>query len=203
MSAMPNNHWDIAGINWTSSVLAQNTLQSGWLGGLIGSFTPSDGIEAPVLTKPKPEISVSFSRAAFNIVDAGSVRQPGPRNADNALFAFAAGNGPLANPPDPNYLTSVNTWAPLASSNPNVISVGALEHTKTTVSNLENASGLNIAPYSNRGSNLTLVAPTDTPATDSPATCRYSTAPPPPRRPRRHRLARLEPRYQPHRRRRA
>ena len=44
--------------------------------------------------------------------------------------------------------------------------MGALEHTKTTVSNLENASGLNIAPYSNRGSNLTLVAPTDTPATD-------------------------------------
>ena len=76
----------------------------------------------------------------------------------------------LMNPPDPNYLTSVNTWAQLASSNPNVISVGALGTPRPPCPILENASGLNIAPYSNRGPNLTLVAPTDSPATDRAGT---------------------------------
>ena len=88
-------------------------------------------------------------------------------NRDVAMFAIAAGNGgPGGNLDDPNYLTSVSGVAKLQTNHNNVISVGALQHTATTVNNLENASTVNLASYSNRGSNLTLVAATDSPAMD-------------------------------------
>jgi subtilisin family serine protease len=89
-------------------------------------------------------------------------------NADIAIFAFAAGNGgPDGNFKDPNYLTSVNGVGQLETTHNNVMSVGALQYTGTaTVNGLTNASSVDIASYSNRGSNLTLMAATDSPAMD-------------------------------------
>lgn len=89
-------------------------------------------------------------------------------NEDIAFFAVAAGNGgPGGNLTDANYLTSVSGVAKLQTGHGNVMSVGALKKTGTaTVNGLTNASSVDIASYSNRGSNLTMVAPTDSPAVD-------------------------------------
>lgn len=87
-------------------------------------------------------------------------------NKDMAFFAIAAGNGgPGGNLTDPNYLTSVSGVAKLQSNHGNVASIGALKKTtQATIDGLVNAASVDLASYSNRGSNLTLVAPTDSPA---------------------------------------
>ena len=87
-------------------------------------------------------------------------------NDDISFFAVAAGNGgPGGNLTDPNYLTSVSGVAKLQTGQENVMSVGALQRTGTaTVNGLTNATSVGLASYSNRGSNLTMVAPTDSPA---------------------------------------
>ena len=87
-------------------------------------------------------------------------------NDDIAFFAIAAGNGgPGGNLNDPNYLNSVSGVAKLQTGHENVMSVGALKKTgTTTIDGLTNATSVDIASYSNRGSNLTMVAPTDSPA---------------------------------------
>ena len=76
-----------------------------------------------------------------------------------ALFAIAAGNY--------SNQTSVSGVAKLETTHDNVVSVGALSRTGTAVvQGLTNASAVNLAGYSNRGSNLTLVAATSSPAID-------------------------------------
>lgn len=87
-------------------------------------------------------------------------------NEDNTFFAIAAGNGgPGGNLTDANYLTSVSGVAKLESSHGNVASIGALKKTSTVaIDGKDNAGAVDLAGYSNRGSNLTLVAPTDSPA---------------------------------------
>lgn len=96
-------------------------------------------------------------------------------NSNIALFAVAAGNGgPGGNLNDPNYLTSVSGVAKLQTNHSNVMSVGALAKTGTTyVDGLANASTVDIASYSNRGSNLTLMAATNSPAIDKNGDMRY------------------------------
>jgi hypothetical protein len=93
-------------------------------------------------------------------------------NDDISFFAIAAGNGgPGGNLTDPNYLTSVSGVAKLQTGHENVMSVGALARTGTaTVNGLTNATAVDIASYSNRGSNLTMVAPTNSPAVNKNGT---------------------------------
>ena len=45
MAAMADNHWDIAGINWTSSVRVANVYKDGWIFGLVGSYSLDQGIQ--------------------------------------------------------------------------------------------------------------------------------------------------------------
>ena len=115
-------------------------------------------------------------------------------NSDIAFFAVAAGNGgPGGNLPNfqsNGWETSVSGLAKLETNNGNVISVGALTFSENVngswvnnpdingqviwngqwVSHLEdrngfyNSTSVRMSTYSNRGSNLTLVAPTDSPA---------------------------------------
>ena len=83
---------------------------------------------------------------------------------DWGFFSIAAGNGGpgASNFTDPNYLNSVSGVAQAESQFGHIASVGALEFTgQGWVDNLLNATGTDLASYSNRGSNLTLVAPTD------------------------------------------
>lgn len=89
-------------------------------------------------------------------------------NADIAVFAIAAGNGgPGGNLTDPNWQQSVSGVAKFETYQANVMSVGALTMTQPSfVGGLFNANNVAMATYSNRGHNLTLVAPTDSPAVD-------------------------------------
>jgi hypothetical protein len=84
-------------------------------------------------------------------------------SGDFSFFSIAAGNGgPGGNLTDSNYLTSVSGIAKASSSYDHIASVGALQATSWEFeSGHRNAGGTRIAPYSNRGSNLTLVAPTN------------------------------------------
>jgi hypothetical protein len=91
-------------------------------------------------------------------------------NGDVALFAIAAGNGGIdlneTDPANPSVRDGFSGGvARLAAEHGNVMAVGALMHTKDTVNGLENARMVFPAGYSNFGSSLTLVAPTDSLAT--------------------------------------
>ncbi|MFH1842062.1 MAG: Ig-like domain-containing protein, partial [bacterium] len=104
-------------------------------------------------------------------------------SVDNVLFAVAAGNGSIdvseTNPADPSVISQESAGvARLSGEYGNVIAVGALEHTSTPIRDLnfardglssagyfvDNARTVNLASYSNFGAGLTLVAPTDNPA---------------------------------------
>ncbi|KZR70211.1 Minor extracellular protease Epr precursor [Prochlorococcus marinus str. MIT 1312] len=94
--------------------------------------------------------------------------------ADYGFFAIAAGNGgPGGNLDDDDYLTSVSGLAKAQTTNDNIASVGALKFTGTeeidaiTGGSLTNVTGTELAGYSNRGDNLTLVAPTDSQSIDA------------------------------------
>lgn len=85
--------------------------------------------------------------------------------ADYGFFAIAAGNGGPGGgfSSEVNYLDSVSGLAQAESTNGNIASIGALKHSGTeVVDGLTNATGFQLAEYSNRGSNLTLVGTTDT-----------------------------------------
>ncbi|ABM78015.1 MULTISPECIES: S8 family peptidase [Prochlorococcus] len=83
------------------------------------------------------------------------------------FFAIAAGNGGGQTFSENDYLTTVSGVAEAAVSYDNITSVGALESgLRTDIDGLINATDVSLATYSNRGSNLTLVAPTDSWAMD-------------------------------------
>lgn len=85
--------------------------------------------------------------------------------AEYGFFAIAAGNGGPGGgfTSEVNYLTSVSGVAQAESTNSNIASIGALKSTGTeVVDGLTNATGVQLAAYSNRGDNLTLVGTTDT-----------------------------------------
>ncbi|WP_413173523.1 S8 family serine peptidase [Anabaena azotica] len=163
MASIANNSSGIAGINWNSSV---------YMTDVYNGVNLQQGIKD----------AISYARARnLRVVFQGGVQGEGwltsggtqaqleqliKDNSDIAIFAVAAGNGgPGGNINDPNYLTSVSGVAKLQTTHSNVMSVGALQRTSSaTVNGLSNAAGVNIASYSNRGSNLTLMAATDSPA---------------------------------------
>ena len=83
-------------------------------------------------------------------------------SGDFSFFSIAAGNGGGTQFVDPNYLTSVSGIAKASTSYDHVASVGALRSTSWEFeSGHRNAGGTELADYSNRGNNLTLVAPTN------------------------------------------
>ena len=97
--------------------------------------------------------------------------------SDYGFFAIAAGNGgPGTAPFYDDYLTSVSGVAKYQSLYNNVASIGALQFTGTeeidaiTGGSLTNVTGTQLAGYSNRGDNLTLVAPTDSKAINANGT---------------------------------
>jgi subtilisin family serine protease len=165
MASISDNGDKVAGINWNSSVFVNdvysgvslqkaitdtiayaraNNLKVVFQGGIQGEFWLTSGG-----TRAQLENLISASR-------------------DIAVFAIAAGNGgPGGNLTDPNYLTSVSGVAKLQTNHTNVMSVGALSATgSTVVGGLTNAVSVDLASYSNRGANLTMVAPTNNHAAD-------------------------------------
>lgn len=165
MASTANNSSGIAGINWNSSVYVND---------IYNGVSIQQAITDTINYARARNQRIVFQggiQGEYWLSSGGTLKQLEQLiqdNADIAIFAFAAGNGgPGGNFNDPNYLTSVNGVAQLETTHNNVMSVGALQYTDTaTVNGLTNASSVDIASYSNRGSNLTLMAATDSPAID-------------------------------------
>lgn len=172
MSSTANNSSGISGINWNSSVYVNDVYR-----GVSLQQAIRDTISYARARDQKVVFQGGIQGDWFN---SGGTRDQLEQliqdNSDIAIFAIAAGNGgPGGNLSDPNYLTSVSGVAQLETTHDNVISVGALRNTSATINidGLTNSSSVNIARYSNRGSNLTLVAATDSPAMDKFGNMRF------------------------------
>ncbi|PIG92759.1 S8 family serine peptidase [Gloeocapsopsis sp. IPPAS B-1203] len=172
MSATANNASGISGINWNSSVYVNDVYR-----GVSLQQAIRDTISYARARNQKVVFQGGIQGNWFN---SGGTREQLEQlirdNSDVAIFAIAAGNGgPGGNLSDPSYLTSVSGVAQLETTHNNVISVGALRNTSatTTINGLTNAVSVNIASYSNRGSNLTLMAATDSPAMDKLGNMRF------------------------------
>jgi subtilisin family serine protease len=183
MASTANNGSGIAGINSTSQVMVHDVYGRSSQSGV----TLMQAIESTISYARANNLRVVFqggfqgeswlTNGFFRGGTRSQFEQLIRNNADIAMFAIAAGNGgPGGNLNDPNYLTSVSGVAKLETTHNNVISVGAVQAMAQVneasqwqiewSDGLMNATTLNLAPYSNRGSNLTLVAPTDAPAMD-------------------------------------
>ena len=175
MSSTANNNLGVAGINWNSKVYVNDVYQ-----GVSLLQAINDTIDYARANNMRIVFQGGIQGDYWLYYSGGTreqLEQLIQNNSDIALFAVGAGNGgPGGNYSDPNYLTSVNGLARLETTHSNVMSVGALE-TKADVNgelqwqiervnNLLNAKSANIASYSNRGDNLTIMAATDSPAID-------------------------------------
>jgi len=176
MASTANNDSGVAGINWNSDVYVNDVYR-----GVDLQQAITDTIEYARDNNLRVVFQGGIQGESW-LTRGGTqaeLEQLIEDNSDIAMFAVAAGNGgPGGNLNDPNYLTSVSGVAKLETTHDNVISVGALrpgtednlwfqtDQGVTTVNGLTNATSISLAEYSNRGSNLTLVAATDSPAMD-------------------------------------
>jgi subtilisin family serine protease len=165
MASTANNGSGVAGINWNSSVYVTDVYN-----GVNLQTAISDALAHARANNQRVVFQGGIQGEGW-LTSGGTqaqLEQLIRDNSDIAIFAIAAGNGgPGGNLHDPNYLTSVSGVARLETNHGNVISVGALVRTGTsTVNGLTNASSVDLASYSNRGSNLTMVAATNSPALD-------------------------------------
>ncbi len=180
MAATPNNAEGIAGINWNSPVMVTDIY--------------SDGTVQQAIAEAVTYVRSTGQRLVFQggmqtdywLTNGGTQAQLEAlirSCADIAVFAIAASNGgPGGGIDDPDYLNSVSGIGRLETTHANVLSVGAAQAkdvygdwTTERVNGLVNATAINLAPYSNRGSNLTIVAPTDAPAMDKYGSMQYFT----------------------------
>lgn len=171
MVGTPNDGKFQTGINWVSKVFVQDVYDSLIPGAYVFSaledaiaealsFADAHGLKVVFQGGIQGEYWLDYLDDADQLIRS---------HQNTALYAIAAGNGGPGGKPfqDDHYLTSVSGVAKLESTHNNVMSVGALEHTDFKASNgFANVSKVNIASYSNRGNNLTFVAPTDSPAVD-------------------------------------
>lgn len=165
MAANANNGYGVAGINQVSQVMVADvyngvTLQDAILDAI--DYARATGKKVVFQGGVQGETWWSSGGTAASLAHIVS------HNADITMFAIAAGNGgPGGNLSDENWWQSVSGVAQLEATQANVMSVGAVENIQPGfVDGLNNADGVWMASYSNRGSNLTLTAPTDSPALD-------------------------------------
>ena len=163
LSSTANNSSGIAGINWNSSVYVTDVYYG---------VSLQQAIKDAISYAKANNMKVVFQggvQSNYWLTSGGTqaqLEQLIKDNSENAIFAIAAGNGGATG--DLNTIgQDVNGVAKLQSTYNNVMSVGALQRTGTaTVNNMTNATAVDLASYSNRGADLTLVAATDSPAMD-------------------------------------
>jgi hypothetical protein len=186
MASTANNGSGVAGINWNSDVFV-NDVYARRPNELPGTNVDlQQAITDTIEYARDNNLRVVFQggiQGEYWLTNGGTqaeLEQLIEDNSDIAMFAIAAGNGGPGGWPfnAPNYLTSVSGVAKLETTYDNVMSVGALrpgtennrwfqtDQGVTTVNGLTNATSISLAEYSNRGSHLTLVAATDSPAMD-------------------------------------
>lgn len=170
MSSTANNASGVSGINWNSDVLVNDVYGSSRL-------NLQQAIRDTISYARARNQRVVFQggiQGEFWLNDGGTqaqLEQLIRDNSDIAMFAVAAGNGAIdiddTDPNNPSVQQGLSGGvARLQTTHSNVMSVGALEHTGSTVNGLANATSVNRASYSNFGSSLTLMAATDSPAMD-------------------------------------
>ncbi len=195
-SAQANNGYRIAGINWNSTVRVED-LYDGIKFSLYGVqiFEVKTTLQQAINNAVAYANAHNKKRIVFQggiqgeswLTSGGTLAQLQTQltaTADTAFFAVAAGNGtqPVAFP-NPADLVQSGGVARLEGAFANVMAVGAVianpasVFTTTTASliqvgihMLDNATAISDASYSNYGPNLTLMAPTDSPATMSNGT---------------------------------
>jgi serine protease len=165
MAGAANNGMGVAGVNTQSSVMVADVYN-----GVSLQQAIQDAINY-ARANGKRVVFQGGIQGDFWLTSGGTTSSLSSiisHNEDIAVFAIAAGNGgPEGNNPDSNYLNSVQGVAKYETWHYNVMSVGALQRTSTlVVDGKVNALSAEIAGYSNRGSNLTLMAPTDSLAMD-------------------------------------
>lgn len=171
MAGTANNASGTAGINWNSPVYVNDIYGGngvGWRLTLQGAIQNAINYARTYNMKVVFQGGIQGDAWLNDGATQAQLEQLIQANSDIATFAIAAGNGgPGGNVSDPNYLTSVSGVAKLETTYSNVMSVGALQYQGTNaVNGITNATAVDLAAYSNRGSNLTLVAPTDSPVMD-------------------------------------
>jgi subtilisin family serine protease len=175
MASTTNNGSGISGINWNSQVIVNDLYGGSGAGSKVTLFSAINSSITAARATGKKVVFQGGVQGEYWLNNGGTqaqLEQLIRDNSDVALFAFAAGNGgPNGNLSDASWATSVSGVAKLETNHSNVISVGALTFitnnnvdNRTLVNNLVNTSNVDMASYSNRGSNLTLVAATDSPA---------------------------------------
>jgi hypothetical protein len=166
MASTANNNSGVTGINWNSDVYVNNVYG--------GGISLQQAIRDTLTYARAHNQRVVFQggiQGEYWLNSGGTqaqLEQLIRDNSDIALFAVAAGNGNV-NVDDatsnPVYSAGV---ARLQNTHNNVMAVGALEHPgRTTVYGQDNATSVDKAGYSNYGYNLTLMAATDSPATNN------------------------------------
>jgi uncharacterized delta-60 repeat protein len=158
LAGTANNSTGVAGINWTSPVLVNDVYNGVTLQQAIQEaidYARSRGMRIVFQGGFQGDywLTSGGSQADLEALLTGS--------EDVAVYAIAVGNG--------NQSTDVTTGlsagvARLQGTHENVIAVGALAYTPATVNGLQNAATVDRAAYSNFGPDLTLSAPTDSPA---------------------------------------
>ncbi|MBW4639295.1 MAG: S8 family serine peptidase [Gloeocapsa sp. UFS-A4-WI-NPMV-4B04] len=165
MSSTANNASGVSGINWNSDVLVNDVYGSSRL-------NLQQAIRDTISYARARNQRVVFQggiQGEFWLNDGGTqaqLEQLIQDNSDIAMFAVAAGNGGIDIDDTTTNPTLSGGVARLQTTHSNVMSVGALERTGSTVNGLANATSVNRASYSNFGSSLTLMAATDSPAMD-------------------------------------
>lgn len=181
MAGTANNNFGVTGINWNSDIYVNNVYEGGinLLQAIKDtiSYARENGYARVVF---QGGIQGKSWLTGGNNYTQKQLEDLINDNSDNAFFAVAAGNG------GPNgsdigerdtYRQSVSGVATLETTSSNVMAVGALRPGKEDnfwynpngrgielINGLTNAFSVDLADYSNRGPNLTLVAPTDSPS---------------------------------------
>ncbi len=176
LSAVANNGFGIAGINWKSNVLVHDLYG--------GGVTTSDrisfhqAIRQTLQYARSNKLKVVFQggmQGEYWLTDGGTqaeLEQMIRESEDIAFYAIAAGNGnvDIDLTDASNNAVKIGTSggvARLQATHQNLASVGAATPSSLrSVNGLMNAQSVNRADYSNYGQNLTLMAATNVPTVD-------------------------------------
>ena len=167
MSSTPNNNEGIVGINWHSDVFVVDVYHGVDL---------DDGIDDAIQYAEEHNQRVVFQggiQGNWWLGGSGAwsrniLEQLFEDNRDTSLFAIAAGN----------FNRNLNVRggvAAMQTTHTNVMAVGAEKHTSEMIHGLANSSTVFRAGYSNFGSDLTMMAATDSPAVNKQGNIRTFT----------------------------
>ncbi|MEE2707336.1 MAG: S8 family serine peptidase [Planctomycetota bacterium] len=167
MSGTANNNVGIAGINWVSDVFVADVYQGVDLVDGIGAATQY-AAERGQRVVFQGGIQGNWWLGGSGAWSRNELEQLFEDNHSSSLFAIAAGN----------FNRNLNVRggvAAMQTTHTNVMAVGAEKHTSEIIHGLANSATVFRAAYSNFGSDLTMMAATDSPAVNKQGNVRTFT----------------------------